>query len=654
MPTPASSANCWKARAAAACLRGNVLLLTDEKATTAAVRNGFQDFLKRRAGKNDTVVILIAGHGTVEVPGSKGAFILTYDSDPQDLKSTALPMAELQSLFEEQLTKVGRVLLFVDVCKAGTIGTIHNTTVNSNVQQLGDIEGDLFGLLASRPKEVSLEGPQFGGGHGVFSYFVIKGLEGAADDNKDGIVDANELIKYVSDQVPMATANKQHPREFGTYDNTMQLSDVKKPGIDLAHWRVLLDSRNGEPLYLAAAGAPGQLPSAQPPARRRSIHRGASTPAAFCRPTRTTPSRALADLKPAVAPEQYQERENQLRIALENKAQQVLLRYLAGDETPQSRKEFEQGARYMEAARTLTQESLFLEGRQDFFQGRALLFDKKFPEAAQLLEQSVRIDPGGAYGYNALGIAYLEQAAIRQGDPRLSRRGLAARSIGPIRCTTRRWLTSRRATIDAAIRAYQEAIRLTPQYSYLALQPRPRLSALESPQGCRGGVSQSRHARAQFGGAIQCAGHAESVRRQAPAKPSSSIAKRCRRIAKLLAGASQSGAAAGNRKRTASRKRSICGARICGNRPITCLRASAWPATLADRGDNAAAIEEYRKVLAAKPDYVAARSRAGRPVGEDRSARSGHRATAPGLHARFRRIRRSLSRLAIWKRQSGI
>jgi hypothetical protein len=41
---------------------GNVMLLTDEKATTAAVRNGFQDFLKRRAGKNDTVMILIAGH----------------------------------------------------------------------------------------------------------------------------------------------------------------------------------------------------------------------------------------------------------------------------------------------------------------------------------------------------------------------------------------------------------------------------------------------------------------------------------------------------------------------------------------------------------------------------------------------------------------
>ena len=165
-----------------------IQLLVNEQATTAAVRNGFQDFLKRRAGKNDTVVIVVAGHGTVEIPGSKNAFILTYDTDPQDLASTALPMAELRSLFEDQLNKVGRVLLFVDVCKAGTIGSIQNTTVSADVQTLGDAQGDLFGFLASRPKEVSLEGPQYGGGHRAFSYFVVKGLQGAADRNKDGAV----------------------------------------------------------------------------------------------------------------------------------------------------------------------------------------------------------------------------------------------------------------------------------------------------------------------------------------------------------------------------------------------------------------------------------------------------------------------------------
>ena len=65
----------------------------------------------------------------------------------------------------------------------------------------------------------------------------------------------------------------------------------------------------------------------------------------------------------------------------------------------------------------LTPESLYLEGRDAFFQGRALLFDKQYAQAADLLEQSVRIDPGEAYGYNALGIAYLEQADFAKAIP---------------------------------------------------------------------------------------------------------------------------------------------------------------------------------------------------------------------------------------------
>ena len=211
----------------------NLVLLTDEKATLAAVRLAFQDLLKRRAQKTDTVVILIAGHGTVD---GKNAYILTYDADPQDLASTALPMSEVANLFQDQVKKVGRVLLFSDVCRAGTIGTIQSTTVNSDVQHLGDAEGDLFGLLASRTKELSEEGPQFGGGHGVFSYYVVKGLSGAADENGDGVVDANELIDYVTAQVPKASGGHQHPREFGAYDNSMKLSDIKKPGPTIAQF----------------------------------------------------------------------------------------------------------------------------------------------------------------------------------------------------------------------------------------------------------------------------------------------------------------------------------------------------------------------------------------------------------------------------------
>ena len=165
-------------------------------------------------------------------------------------------MAEVRSLFEEQLSKVGRVVLFVDVCKAGTIGSIQNNTVSADVQRLGDAQGDLFGLLAAVPRRFRWR-VRSSAAATERSATTRAGLEGAADENKDGVVDADELIKYVSAQVPANTGNKQHPREFGTYDNSMKLSDLSKSAKPVAMFPMLYDSRSGETLLLAqAAQAP--------------------------------------------------------------------------------------------------------------------------------------------------------------------------------------------------------------------------------------------------------------------------------------------------------------------------------------------------------------------------------------------------------------
>jgi len=60
----------------------DIVILTNERATTAAIRNAFETFLKAGATKNDTVILLIATHGTVvESKGKRGAYIITYDSD---------------------------------------------------------------------------------------------------------------------------------------------------------------------------------------------------------------------------------------------------------------------------------------------------------------------------------------------------------------------------------------------------------------------------------------------------------------------------------------------------------------------------------------------------------------------------------------------
>lgn len=204
-------------------------VLTNAQATTGAIRQAFQTFLKT-PGKNDTVYILIAGHGTVD---AHGAYILTYDSDPDNLGTTALPMAELRTLVENELSIAGHVVFFADVCRAATIAGQPSSNVGTAVAELGEAPGEMLGLMAARPKELSMEGPEFGGGHGAFTYSVLQGLDGGADADKDGFVTAGELIDFVSTGVPKLTRNKQHPRDFGNMDNATKLADLGKPGVTL-------------------------------------------------------------------------------------------------------------------------------------------------------------------------------------------------------------------------------------------------------------------------------------------------------------------------------------------------------------------------------------------------------------------------------------
>ena len=439
-----------------------IQVLTNGEATTAAIRNAFKTFLKNRAGKKDTVFILMAGHGTVD---AHGAFIVTNDSDPQDLSATAIPMAEIQSLMEEELTSVGRVVLMADVCRAATIGTLKTDKVGSIVEKMGEAPGEMLGLMAARPKELSNEGPDFGGGHGAFTYAMIKGLNGAADEDGDMSVSASEIIEYVRSSVSKITSNKQHPRDFGNMENTTKLSDISKKGIVISRFRSLYDSQNGGPLLLASADQTS-APIVGP------VQQDVEAFQAAVKAKRVLPDDPggafdlMRKLKTELTPNQLFSHENSLKVALEDQAQQILLRYLAGDQSPQTKSEFDAGSKFMEAAQILTPESLYLEGRNSFFQGRGLLYDKKYAQAAELLEKAVRIDPGAAYGYNALGIAYLEQADFAKAIPAFRDASHKAPNWSyPLHNLALSYVES--GNYQGAIRSYQQAMKITPQFSYL-------------------------------------------------------------------------------------------------------------------------------------------------------------------------------------------
>ncbi len=577
-----------------------MVVLTNEEATTAAVRNAFQTFLRNRAGKKDTIFILIAGHGIVD---NRGAYILTYDSDPQDLSTTALPMSEIQSLVDDELSKVGRVVLMADVARAATIGSLKTAAVGSAVEKLGEAQGEMLGLMAARPREVSVEGTQFGGGHGAFTYALIKGLEGFADHDDDRFVSAGELTDYVRDSVPKLTNNKEHPRDFGNLAGVTKLSDLGKQGITLARFRSLYDSRNGGPLLLA--GADPQSAQLSPQASQDVDAFQAAVRARRLLPDQQNSAWDLiAKLRAELPAEQMFLQENALRVALENAAQQVLLRYLAGDQSPQTKGDFDAGSRYMEAAMRLTPESLYLEGRDSFFQGRGLLFDKQYNQAANLLEQSVRIDPGEAYGYNALGIAYLEQADFAKAIPAF--RDAARRAPNwsyPLHNLALSYVEA--GNYQDAIRSYQQAMRITPQFSYLPYNlgliyqrlnrrrdaetayRRALLLAPDSaePLNALGSLKASEGKTAE----------AEKFYRDALAKSPSLLAAR-HNLGLLLAGL----------KGRQNEAIDAWKQNLAANPDYLASRLS-LAGLLAQTGDTAGAIEQYVYVIGAKPEYLAAR-----------------------------------------------
>jgi len=437
-----------------------IKLLVNEQATTAAVSDAFQSFLKKRAGKNDIVFILVAGHGAVD---TKGAYIMTYDSDPEDPSSTALKMTDLQALVSAELANVGRVIFLFDVCHAAAIQNLKTSKVGDSVAQLGDSQDKMLGLLATTSSGLSYEGPDFGGGHGAFTYEVLKGLNGAADPDGKA-VDAADLIDYVRSSVSSLTSKKQRPREFGEIEPTTKIADLTLKGIPITRLKTFQDSRTGEPLLLAQSQ--GTLPLS-PQAQNDIDAFDNAIKAGHILQTDPDSAWNYRDrLKRELSADRMSLRDDDLRVALEAKAQQVLLSYLHGGQEPQAKAQFDNGAQYMEAAAVLMPDSLYLKARDSFFRGRALLFDQKYSDAAPLLEQAVRADPTEAYGYNALGIAYLEQAKFQDALPAFRDAARLAPNWSYPLLGQALAYTEEGDNLNA-IRTYLQAIKLNPQYSFL-------------------------------------------------------------------------------------------------------------------------------------------------------------------------------------------
>jgi tetratricopeptide (TPR) repeat protein len=393
----------------------NITLLTNGQATLTAIRRNMVRLLQT-AGKDDTVILLIAAHGTMV---RNRPYIVPSDANPQNPADSAYPMSTVQQLMFGQLKPFRRALIFADVCHAGQIGAIIEPPVGRPAASTS-ADSEYVGLLATQKKEVAYEHRNFGGGHGAFTYFLLRGLTRP----EISVSTVGDLVEYVRQYVSKATGNRQHPKdelgvEWQTVLPELRLAEPHPDVLNLPDWQPL--------------------------------------PATYSRRKFKAESANGVNTQPLELNE---------GVEFEESGQQVILQYLEGDEVPQTRGDFEEGARQFTKALVLTPDSLFLRAREAFCEGRAFIFAKRYDLAIDLLERSVRLDPSGAYAYNALGIAYLEQAKYTEAIEAFQ----DAIRRAPYWAYPRHNLALARTQLGdyrAAIDAYREAMNLAPQYSYL-------------------------------------------------------------------------------------------------------------------------------------------------------------------------------------------
>jgi len=205
-----------------------ITFLKNEEATGQGIKTALFEWLKS-ALEEDLVILFFAGHGSPESPDdTKNLFLLPYDTKYNSITTTGFPMWDIETAFK-RFIRAKKVIVLADACHSGGVGESFDIARRSNkaakdnlisagLQNLSTISDGICVISASDDKQFSQESRKWGGGHGVFTYFLLKGLNGDADYNKDKRVTLGEMIPYLSEKVRRETKNAQSPIVSGKFD----------------------------------------------------------------------------------------------------------------------------------------------------------------------------------------------------------------------------------------------------------------------------------------------------------------------------------------------------------------------------------------------------------------------------------------------------
>ena len=229
-----------------------IKLLTNGQATVAQIYSTL-DWLLEASEPGDQVIIYFSGHGDVETKTVRQrGFLLAYDTPSINYRIGAIRLEDLNDILETIVqSKQAKILLITDACRSGNLAGGREGVLSTATALSTQFQNEIK-IMSCQPSELSLEGEQWGGGRGVFSYHLLDGLTGMADQNNDQQITLYEIDRYLQETVPDETGQTQFP-------NTTGNKSVRLFSVDAAELAALKQIRS-EAAQLSSIAAKGTEP----------------------------------------------------------------------------------------------------------------------------------------------------------------------------------------------------------------------------------------------------------------------------------------------------------------------------------------------------------------------------------------------------------
>lgn len=203
----------------------NIKLLLDEDATFIKINKALKKWLVSKIKPNKTeLIIYYAGHGLASKDG-KELYLLPQDGDPDLLSISSISRTNLFSEIKGLNPK--SVTIFLDACYSGSsrdqeILLADARPVRIVADEQEGVPENFTIFTASKLDQISSGLKE--AKHGIFSYYLMKGLEGNADSNQDKKITNGELLAYMDQKVSQRASElgrKQNPSLAGDPDKVL-------------------------------------------------------------------------------------------------------------------------------------------------------------------------------------------------------------------------------------------------------------------------------------------------------------------------------------------------------------------------------------------------------------------------------------------------